>query len=192
LPTRLKSNNQVLLAGNLQEALQLPESGISANQVHLPLWKCQLPMQGNLCSSPFDTDSMTIGIDKWCSACILHCIEDFIDVLRPCHQTISSFAGSKVTNIQQGTILCQWEDDIGKVHEHTIPNSYYVPQGGLRFPTLDASKLKVPRLLHYLLQPHYSQVRQLQFMVHMIPAMWPPSQWHLTTPASSPSAQWQS
>jgi len=132
LPTRLKSNNQVLLAGNLQEALQLPESGISANQVHLPLWKCQLPMQGNLCSSPFDTDSMTIGIDKWCSACILHCIEDFIDVLRPCHQTISSFSGSKVTNIQQGTILCQWKDDIGKVHEHTIPNSYYVPQGGLR------------------------------------------------------------
>jgi len=126
LPTRLKSNNQVLLAGNLQEALQLPESGISANQVHLPLWHCQLPIPGNLCSSPFDTDSKTIGIDKWCSACILHCIEDFIHVLRPCHQTISSFAGSKVTNIQQGTILCKWEDDTGKVHEHTIPNSYYV------------------------------------------------------------------
>jgi len=42
------------------------------------------------------------------------------------------FTGFKVSNIQQGTILWRWEDNSGKVHEHTIPNSFFLPQVGMQ------------------------------------------------------------
>jgi len=28
-----------------------------------------------------------------------------------------------------GTIRWQWEDDQGMIHNHTIPDSYYIPDG---------------------------------------------------------------
>ena len=31
-----------------------------------------------------------------------------------------------------GTIKWQWLDDLGRAHEFKIPNSYYVPEGGVR------------------------------------------------------------
>jgi len=43
---------------------------------------------------------------------------------------ITGFMGSKVSNIQQGTILWRWEDNDSRVHKHTIPNSFFVPQAG--------------------------------------------------------------
>jgi len=42
------------------------------------------------------------------------------------------FTGFKVSNIQQETILWRWEDDDRRVHEHTIPNSFFVPQAGMQ------------------------------------------------------------
>jgi len=36
----------------------------------------------------FDTDYAPVGIDNWCSACISHCIEDFIDTPRPSNQVV--------------------------------------------------------------------------------------------------------
>jgi len=90
----------------------------------------QLKMAPSPCSGPFDMDSELMGIDNRCSACISHQIEDFIDVPQPTQCAITGFMGSKVPNFQQGTILWRWEDDAGRIHEHTIANSFFVPQAG--------------------------------------------------------------
>ncbi len=40
--------------------------------------------------------------------------------------------GQKTTGIKIGTLLWKWCDDEGQVHSFKIPNSFYVPQGGVR------------------------------------------------------------
>jgi len=43
----------------------------------------------------FDTNSCSIGIDNWCSACISHEIANFIDTPRPISGSIKGFGGLK-------------------------------------------------------------------------------------------------
>jgi hypothetical protein len=80
----------------------------------------------------FDTDAETIGIDNRCSGCISHIREDFVGELRPSNRVVKGFAGSRTTNVQVGTLRWSWEDEMGKKHTFTIPNSYYVPDGQVR------------------------------------------------------------
>ena len=80
----------------------------------------------------FDTDSDRIGIDNRASACMSDDVSDFVGVLRPTNRVVKGFAGSRATNLQIGTIEWRIEDDNGKVTKHRIPNSYYVPEGGVR------------------------------------------------------------
>ena len=80
----------------------------------------------------FDTDSEQVGIDNRCSACISHKIEDFIGTPVRTKRTIKGFGGAKVSNIMKGTIKWKWCDDYGKIHSFKIPNSYYIPEGGVR------------------------------------------------------------
>ena len=80
----------------------------------------------------FDTDSEPIGIDNRCTATMSHRIEDFISDLVPTDKVVKGFAGSQTSNVMKGTIKWKWEDDQGKVHKFIIPNSYYVPKGGVR------------------------------------------------------------
>lgn len=77
----------------------------------------------------FDTDSETIGINNRCLGCISHVREDFVGELRPSNRVVKGFAGSKTTNVQVGTLRWSWEDEMGRKHTFTIPNSYYVPNG---------------------------------------------------------------
>jgi len=85
----------------------------------------------DLYQTQFDTDSGPVGIDNRCSACISNCIEDFIDTPRQSSRVIKGFGGTTTTQVQLGTIQWKWEDDNGMVHDHTIPNSYFVPEGGI-------------------------------------------------------------
>jgi len=80
----------------------------------------------------FDTDSETIGIDNRCSGCISHVKDDFVGKLRPTDRVVKGFAGTKTTNVQIGTLCWSWEDEMGRKHTFTIPNSYYVPDGRVR------------------------------------------------------------
>ena len=53
----------------------------------------------------FDTDSAQIGADNRCTACISHIAEDFEPgTLRPCNRVVKGFGGSRVTNVQVGTL----------------------------------------------------------------------------------------
>ena len=83
-------------------------------------------------NTTFDSDSSTVGIDNRCSACMSHVIEDFTGQMRECNKSIKGFGGSKIYNVKIGTIIWRWEDDEGKIHKFTIPNSYYVPDGNMR------------------------------------------------------------
>ena len=80
----------------------------------------------------FDTDSAPVGIDNRCSGCISHVAEDFIGTLRDSDRTIKGFAGTRTTNIKVGTLLWRWSDNEGVTHKFEIPNSYFVPSGGVR------------------------------------------------------------
>ena len=80
----------------------------------------------------FDTDSESIGIDNRCSACISNNVEDFVGQLTTSNRTIKGFGGTHIRNIMSGTLRWKWEDDNGNVHQFKIPNSYYVPDGGMR------------------------------------------------------------
>jgi hypothetical protein len=81
----------------------------------------------------FDTDSKTIGVDNRCSACITCDKSDFVSDLRPSSRSIKGFGGTIHNgNIMTGTIQWNWCDDEGISHKFNIPNSYYVPDGGVR------------------------------------------------------------
>ena len=80
----------------------------------------------------FDTDSMKIGIDNRCSACISYDINDFEGPVIKVNRSIKGFGGERVMNVYRGTIIWRWCDNEGVVHKFKIPNSYYVPDGHCR------------------------------------------------------------
>ena len=80
----------------------------------------------------FDTDSAPVGIDNRCTACISHIAEDFIGQLHDSQRSIKGFGGTRTNNVKIGTLVWRWMDDNGKEFKFHIPNSYYVPSGGVR------------------------------------------------------------
>ena len=80
----------------------------------------------------FDSDTESIGIDNRCSACMSHKIDDFVGTPKESKRTIKGFGGTRISNVMTGTIKWRWLDDNGGIHEFKIPNSYYVPDGGVR------------------------------------------------------------
>eukprot|EP00978_Attheya_sp_CCMP212_P032841 scaffold129914_cov59-Attheya_sp.AAC.1 len=92
------------------------------------LYKCIIKEH----SATFDTDSGLIGVDNRCSGCISHIAEDFIGELRDSGRVIKGFGGTKTTGIKIGTLLWKWCDNEGQEHKFKIPNSFYVPHGGVR------------------------------------------------------------
>ena len=81
----------------------------------------------------FDTDSANVGIDNRCSACISHDQNDFVPgTLRPSNRVVKGFGGTRITNVQVGTLEWSWENDRGQITTFKIPNSYYVPEGKVR------------------------------------------------------------
>jgi hypothetical protein len=77
----------------------------------------------------FDSDNALIGVDNCASACMSDNIHDFCGQIKTYKLYFTGFAGTKTTNVQMGTIQWRIEDDTGKVSTHTIPHSYYVPDG---------------------------------------------------------------
>ena len=85
--------------------------------------------------SLFDTDSEVVGVDNRCTACMSHISEDFVPgTLKPATRvTVKGFGGARIeNNIQIGTLLWKFNDDQGVKHSFRIPNSYFVPEGGMR------------------------------------------------------------
>ena len=80
----------------------------------------------------FDTDSTQVGIDNRCTGCISHVASDFIGELVESDVAIKGFAGAITRRVMTGTLRWKWTDDDGMEHKFLIPNSFYVPHGGVR------------------------------------------------------------
>ncbi|CAB9526635.1 Retrotransposon protein [Seminavis robusta] len=72
----------------------------------------------------FDTDSVLIAIDNCSSRCITNCMLDFIDKPTAVKISVQGIGGS-VMATYKGTVRWSIEDEQGKVHHFTIPNTYY-------------------------------------------------------------------
>ena len=101
-------------------------------------WVC-LPAMAMGVNSPsyenvirFDTDSAPVGIDNRCTGCISHVAQDFVGPLKDSNKAIKGFGGTRTENVKVGTLAWKWEDDDGKTSKFLIPNSFYVPEGGVR------------------------------------------------------------
>ena len=57
---------------------------------------------------------------------------NFDGELQPVNRVIKGFGGSRTYTVMMGTVKWKVEDDSGKVHTFRIPNSYYIPDGGVR------------------------------------------------------------
>ena len=80
----------------------------------------------------FDTNPYKIGINNRALACISHKASDFEGALMDSPRVIKGIAGTRVTKIKQGTLKWRWDDDDGKTHTFLIPQSYFVPTGGVK------------------------------------------------------------
>jgi hypothetical protein len=80
----------------------------------------------------FDTDSLTIGVDNRCSACLSNCTDHFVGELIKSNKVIKGYGGARVHNVWQGTMKISFEDDEGRVETFLIPNSCCVPDGDAR------------------------------------------------------------
>ena len=92
----------------------------------------EVPMPNREHDALFDMDSAEIGIDNRCSGCISHVATDFVGQLHKSDKSIRGFGGTKTLKVMTGTLKWKWTDDNGKEHKFLIPNSYYVPHGGVR------------------------------------------------------------
>ena len=82
-------------------------------------------------SARWDSDSMAVGMDNRCSACISDKVEHFED-LRPCDRIIKGFGGTQTTNVMIGTLKWTVLDDDEQRHTWRIPNSYFVEHAKVR------------------------------------------------------------
>ena len=80
----------------------------------------------------FDTDSIPIRVDNRCTRCISHQIEDFEGPLIDTGRQIKGFGGSRISNVQMGTLIWKWQDNQGRIHKFKIAKSFYSPNGGVR------------------------------------------------------------
>ena len=80
----------------------------------------------------FDPDSFDIGIDNRTSRTISHCIQDFDGPVRATNYRIRGFTGLATGQIMIVTIVWRILDDNGCEHTIRLPNSLYVPEGGVR------------------------------------------------------------
>jgi len=72
----------------------------------------------------FDTDSYDILVDNCCSKSITNCLGDFITPPRSSRMIIKGFNGATATT-KVGTVQWKLQDDTGKVHTITLPETYY-------------------------------------------------------------------
>ena len=82
--------------------------------------------------SRFDTDSFELGVDNRASYCITNKIKDVVGPLIKTKRTIKGFMGARTHTIYKCTIKWEWGDDNGQRHKFLIPNSFYIPEGGIR------------------------------------------------------------
>ena len=73
----------------------------------------------------FDKDSHAIMFDDGVSASITNDLKDFVSTPSHIKHNVKGISGNAQATFR-GTVKWQLEDNQGKIHELTIPNSYYI------------------------------------------------------------------
>ena len=79
----------------------------------------------SLRKAPFDTDSHCIMFDNGASASIMNDLKNFITTPTCIKCNVKGISGNAQATFR-GRVKWQLEDNQGKLHELTIPNSYYI------------------------------------------------------------------
>ena len=81
----------------------------------------------------WDSDTRVCGMDNRASGCIDDDKRNFVPgTLRPCNRKVKTFAGVFSGKIWVGTLRWNVMDHKGKLHTFLIPNSYLIPEGGMK------------------------------------------------------------
>lgn len=90
---------------------------------------------------------LTVQVALSATRCIGNFIVDMIDTRR----TIIGYHGTKTSNLKMGTIRWKWTYNQGLSHIHTIPNSFYSPEGQCRLlsPQTLGPSMKTESSEHY-------------------------------------------
>ena len=84
-------------------------------------------------ANQFDTDSREIGIDNRASKCITCDSADVVPgTIVQVSDNVKAFGGELTIPVSTCTIRWRLQDDQGRVTTELLPDSYYVPQGGVR------------------------------------------------------------
>jgi hypothetical protein len=73
----------------------------------------------------FDSDSVTLRVDKCCRACITNSLADVIGTPVPIAARIEGFTGGETLVTAKCTVKWQIEDDHRRTHTIVTPNSLY-------------------------------------------------------------------
>ena len=74
----------------------------------------------------YDTDSYPIRIDNHSSYCVSNTRSDFVGPLQPIKASVKGIGGA-VSVRSKGTVKWSWEDDMGVITHHLIPNTIFIP-----------------------------------------------------------------
>ena len=79
----------------------------------------------------FNSDSFKILIDNCASTSITNSMDDFVSKPRAATKSIQGISGDTEAPLI-GTVAWKIEDDNGRVHTITLPNTYYAPNAPYR------------------------------------------------------------
>ena len=81
----------------------------------------------------FDSDSRSIGLDGRACACITDDKQDVVPgSMELTNKKVKRFGGTFDGKVYRCTIRWTIMDNLGAPHTFTLPNSYYIPEGGMR------------------------------------------------------------
>ena len=85
------------------------------------------------CPASYDSDSALIGVDNRATACLTDLKSDVVPgTLRRTNTRVKVFGGIYSGEVYRCTIRWDFLDHRGRRHTFTLPNSYYIPEGGMR------------------------------------------------------------
>ena len=83
--------------------------------------------------SLWDSDSKAIGVDSRCSACLTDDINDVVPgTLQLTNKKVKVYGGIFHGKVYSCTLQWTILDRHGRTHTFTLPNSYYIPEGGIK------------------------------------------------------------
>jgi len=87
------------------------------------------PRVTSIMDTGYDSDSFRVKVDNCCSSSFTNNLADIVGTPIPIRARVQGFGGTATPVTHRVTIQWNIEDDLGRRHTVTLPNSYYAPTG---------------------------------------------------------------